>query len=198
MTETVEPTITRLALAEVEGKNKAIHAYDQMIWTVRSGFVTLFFGAWALLFQQLLGVQRLTWLHAGVFGALTVFSGVLAFAAHSIERNYVRRKFRVIASLNELMRQLERDTLSIAELAPNLRIAGDTDAGDPDTPGFSSERSVGRYIYGLSLLALCIGLLLVATGGILDGRLGGEAVPSATLENGVSAPSNISEQQRGR
>jgi hypothetical protein len=73
MSGTVESTITRLALAEVEGKNKAIHAYDQMIWTVRSGFVTLFFGAWALLFQQLLGVQRLSWLHAGVFGALAVF-----------------------------------------------------------------------------------------------------------------------------
>ena len=57
-----------------------------MIWTVRSGFVTLFFGAWALLFQQLLGVQKVSWLHAGIFGALAVFSGVLAFAAHSIER----------------------------------------------------------------------------------------------------------------
>jgi mannose-6-phosphate isomerase-like protein (cupin superfamily) len=82
------------------------------------------------------------------------------------------------------MRQLEQDTLSVALLAPNLRIAGDADAGDPDTPGFSSERSVGRYIYGLSLLALFIGLLLVAAGGILDGRLDGAGVPSATAGPG--------------
>jgi hypothetical protein len=175
---TAESTVTRLALAEVEGKNRAVHAYDQMIWTVRSGFVTLFFGAWALLFQQLLGVRTLTWLQAGVFGALSMFSCLLAFAAHSIERNYIRRKFRVISSLNELMRQLEQDTPTVALLAPNLRIAGDDDTGDPDTPGFRSERQVGRYIYGVSLLAMGAGLLLVLAGVLADRQASGSAPPS--------------------
>ena len=192
MNGTVESTLSRLALAEVEGKNTAIHAYDQMIWTVRSGFVTLFFGGWALLFQQVLGVEKISWLHLGVFGALAVFSGVLAFAAYFIERNYVRRKFRVIASLNELMRQLEQDTPSLALLAPNLRVAGDADAGDPDTPGYSSERSVARYIYGLSLLALFVGLVLVAVGGLLDRRVNAGSVSS------TAAPSILPEQTRGR
>jgi hypothetical protein len=187
MNGTADSTITRLALAEVEGKNSAIHAYDQMIWTVRSGFVTLFFGAWALLFQQLLGLQKLSWLHVGVFGALAAFSCVLAAAAYFIERNYVRRKFRVIASLNELMRQLEEETPTVALLAPNLRVAGDTDAGDPDTPGFSSERSVGRYIYGLSLLSLVIGLLLVAAGGLLDQRARAESASSGAAQTATGA-----------
>ena len=95
-----ETNLSKLAFAEVAGKNQAIHAYDQMIWTVRSGFVTLFFAGWGLLFKELLSVERISWLHGGVFGALGAVSAVLAYAAHSIERNYVRRKFRVIGSLN--------------------------------------------------------------------------------------------------
>jgi hypothetical protein len=36
-----------LVLDEIEGKNKAIHAYDGMVWKIRSGFLTLLFAGWA-------------------------------------------------------------------------------------------------------------------------------------------------------
>ena len=40
--------LQELILNEIKGKNAAIHAYDRMSWTVRSGFLTLFFAAWGL------------------------------------------------------------------------------------------------------------------------------------------------------
>ena len=38
-----EAFITKIILDEITGKNQAIHAYDRMIWTVRTEFLTLFF-----------------------------------------------------------------------------------------------------------------------------------------------------------
>jgi hypothetical protein len=32
-----------------EGKNRAIHAYDGIVWNIRSGFLTLLFGGWSIL-----------------------------------------------------------------------------------------------------------------------------------------------------
>lgn len=45
--------IERLFLEEIGGKNRAIHAYDRMLWTVRTGFLTLFFAGWAILLKAL-------------------------------------------------------------------------------------------------------------------------------------------------
>jgi hypothetical protein len=178
---TIEPMIPRLALAEVEGKNKAIHAYDQMIWTVRSGFLALFFGAWGLLLKDVVNVTQFSWLHAGVLAAFAAFSAVLAYAAQSIERIYVRRKYRVIGSLNGLMHQLELDPISSQSVAPYLQLAGDSTTGDPETPGFQAECSVGRFIYRLSVLALLLALAFVTAGALADGRLGG-ATAAPTVE----------------
>ena len=45
--------VTGLIVGEMTGKNAAIHAYDRMIWTVRTGFLTLLFGAWGLLISSI-------------------------------------------------------------------------------------------------------------------------------------------------
>jgi hypothetical protein len=41
--------ISKIIVDEIGGKNQAIHAYDKMIWTVRTGFLTLFFARWGIL-----------------------------------------------------------------------------------------------------------------------------------------------------
>jgi len=37
------PILHQILLDEVAGKNRAVHAYDHILWTIRSGFVTVFF-----------------------------------------------------------------------------------------------------------------------------------------------------------
>lgn len=45
--------LEKLVLDEISGKNKAIHAYDRMMWTVRTGFLTLFFSGWGILLKAM-------------------------------------------------------------------------------------------------------------------------------------------------
>jgi hypothetical protein len=154
-------TLVELAKGQLEGKNKAIHAYDQMIWTVRSGFVTLFFVAWGFLFKEMLTISKLNSFHFGVIAGLVPISVALAVAAARVERNYVRRKFRVIRSLNSLLDGLKGPTIDIGTVRAELRIAGDTDDALFDIPGYALERTVGYWIYGVSLVGLAAGLVVL-------------------------------------
>ncbi len=43
--------LERMVQAEIGGKYLAVHAYDRMLWTIRSGFATLFFAGWGLLLR---------------------------------------------------------------------------------------------------------------------------------------------------
>jgi hypothetical protein len=45
--------LQKLFLDEITGKNQAIHAYDRMIWTVRTEFLTLFFAGWGILLKSI-------------------------------------------------------------------------------------------------------------------------------------------------
>ena len=154
-------TLVELAKDQLEGKNKAIHAYDQMIWTVRSGFVTLFFVAWGFLFKEMLTISALRNFHLGVIAGLLPISFALAFAAWRVERNYVRRKFRVIASVNNLLEGLNGDSIDAGRVRPELRIAGDTDDTSYTIRGYKVECSAGHRIYAISLVGLIIGLVVL-------------------------------------
>ena len=37
-----------IILGEIAGKNTAIHAYDKILWMIRTGYLTLFYGGWAI------------------------------------------------------------------------------------------------------------------------------------------------------
>jgi len=136
-----------------------------MIWTVRSGFLTLFFGGWGLLLKSLLEVVPLGPQHYSIVGALLLISIALAFAGAHIDRNYVRRKFRVIASLNTLLHELavptQSDGTADANLLDQLRVRGDTDDSSYEIPGYTRERSVGLIIYMVPLSSLAAGLVLM-------------------------------------
>jgi hypothetical protein len=41
--------LEQIVLGEIAGKNRAIHAYDGIVWKLRSGFLTLLFGGWSIL-----------------------------------------------------------------------------------------------------------------------------------------------------
>ena len=45
----------KFVLSEIAGKKAAIHAYDGIVWKIRSGFLTLTFGGWAIMLQSLAG-----------------------------------------------------------------------------------------------------------------------------------------------
>ncbi len=38
-----EELFTKIVLGEISGKNPAIHDYDKMVWSVRTGLLTLYF-----------------------------------------------------------------------------------------------------------------------------------------------------------
>ena len=157
--------LRELAMAEVAGKNAAIASYDSMIWTVRSGYLTLFFGGWGLLLKSLLELVPLKPQHYAIVAALVLISTALAVAGGSIDRNYVRRKFRVINSLNQLLHALAvptgADQAPDANLLDQLRVRGDTDDSSYKISGYTNECRVGRIIYTVPLSALAAGLLLM-------------------------------------
>src|SRR4030042_360890 len=86
---------------EMEGKNQAIHEYDKMLWNLRIGYLTVFFGVWALLIRTVIekGVvpQR-----SQIFFLMTILAFVIAAGAFFVDTNYVRRKYKVIKAMNDL------------------------------------------------------------------------------------------------
>ncbi|MEO8411742.1 MAG: hypothetical protein ABI478_14335 [Propionivibrio sp.] len=81
----------QLVLGEIEGKNRAIHAYDGIVWKIRSGFLTLLFGGWSILLTGIVQTkgkappdyQPLAW---GLF----LFSLGFAFGVRYVDRSYIR------------------------------------------------------------------------------------------------------------
>jgi len=93
------PFVEQIILDEIGGKNNAIHAYDHMLWTVRSGFLTLFFVGWGFLLKGLLDQQHPGAVDEAVTRVMTpmlLVSLGLSVGGFIIDLNYVRRKFRVI------------------------------------------------------------------------------------------------------
>ena len=142
-----------LISSEVAGKNNAIHAYDRMVWTVRSGFLTLVFAGWSLTIKSAIE-NNINLLHVipYVF-MLTGFTLSLAIGAFMIDRNYVRRKFRVITAVNTLMDIITNSDLSDEQTQRNhqlpglLKISGDTDNSSYRSGAYENELLVSRIIY---------------------------------------------------
>ena len=104
---------------EIAGKNNAIHVYDRMIWMVRSGFLTLVFAGWSLMLKAAVENKVDILQIAPYVFMLCGFTLALAIGGFMIDRNYVRRKFRVIKALNGLMEILTNAVVSIASLKSN-------------------------------------------------------------------------------
>lgn len=145
--------LSSLVQNEIGGKYAAIHAYDRMIWTVRSGFLALVFAGWSIIIKSAIETKAALADITPYVLTLCAFSLGLAAGAFVIDRNYARRKFRVIAAINELMQIIttkkmeELDKPVPTELVELLQISGDAANDKHLIPAFANEILVSRIIY---------------------------------------------------
>jgi len=154
-----------LILDGLKGKSTALHAYDRMIWIVRTGFLTLFFVGWGIFVRTLLEKGTVvTTFHVALVAALVIASLALATAGYRIDLNYCRRKSLVVNSYNRIIQAANdyaRDAVLSSTLLNELQIAGDSGVSGYDTEGYKRERTVARYIYTIPLCALGLGIVVV-------------------------------------
>ena len=96
--------LTRDGLIQIglEGKDKAIAAYDEMLWKIRTGYAAVLYGIFTLVVS--LG-DKTKWLFsietAGLV-AVTLITGFTICAA-ALDFSFLRSKFRVIQAKEELV-----------------------------------------------------------------------------------------------
>lgn len=157
--------IKDLISAEIAGKNNAIHAYDKMIWTVRTGYLTLVFAAWSLVIKAGIDQEIDPGENKEYLYILSAFSLVLAIGGYNIDLNYAKRKFRIIKALNELMEILckpdlgQMDPVDRKKLTRLMQVSGDAANQDYRQRSFNYELSILRIIY-VAPLALIAGILV--------------------------------------
>ena len=155
--------LEKVVLGEIEGKHKAIHGYDGIIWKIRAGYMTLLFGGWAIFLK---GIVDASTQPANGYVALAValltFSLGFSLGAWYIDRNYVRRKFRVILALGRLIdqiRQCEGDYLQVpVEL---LKVAGDNGDMPYECSGYDQAVMAGMVVYLAAVVTIIAGVVLV-------------------------------------
>ncbi|MFT3947199.1 MAG: hypothetical protein QM763_09520 [Agriterribacter sp.] len=156
-----ETFIEKITINEIAGKYAAIHAYDGMIWKVRSGFLTLVFAGWSLIIKTAIDNKlNLEDILQYVF-ILSGFSLALAMGGYKVDINYVKRKFRVINGVNELIEIAYSTNINIQseqkELVELLKILGDVHNNKYISRAYTNEINVSRLIYIIpSLLVICI------------------------------------------
>ncbi|UCE89180.1 MAG: hypothetical protein JSW10_12960 [Pseudomonadota bacterium] len=87
----------KLLLDELNGKKIAVQTYDDRIWTIRTGALTLTFAAWGAAIavgENLDTLKSIAWV-------LAVGSFVLLVTGFAVEYFYVLRKYRCIRVLDK-------------------------------------------------------------------------------------------------
>lgn len=159
--------IFRMITDELSGKIKAIHAYDKMIWMIRSGFITLFFAGWGIIFKSVIdnSSQPQCNLHR-VLIAMALISVALSLGAMILDLNYVRRKFRVIDAFDGLMSIIMREDVQIlnnpSQLINYMQVSGDKDNKSYlNVLGYHNECYAGVVIYTVPIIMIAFGVALI-------------------------------------
>lgn len=155
--------LEKLILAEIQSKKLAIHAYDGIVWKIRSGFLTLVFGGWAILLHGLVGETKLD---AGVFQplvwALYLFSLGFTLGAWYVDRSYVRRKFRVIVAVGDLIDSIHSCAEDYRRIPVRLlKIAGDSSDMPYRCQGYGEAIRTELSIYWVPPVIILAALVLV-------------------------------------
>lgn len=145
--------IEKVVMNEVSGKYAAIHAYDGMIWKVRVGFLTVVFAGWSLVVKTAIEKHADFAVIAPFIFILSGFSIALALGGYMIDRNYAKRKFRVIVALNELFQFIT--TVNFGNMASEtssrlldlLKISGDAANNKYASKAYSNEIFVSKIVY---------------------------------------------------
>ena len=103
---------------ELAGKHNAAQVYDERIWKIRTGFLTLTFASWGALLAVGPG---LTAAREGA-GPLLAITLALAIAGFAVEFFYVCRKARCVKVINEM-------SISLYRLLQSTETAGE-EVGD--------------------------------------------------------------------
>ena len=158
----------QILLEEMAGKNAAIHAYDHIIWVVRSGYLTLFFAGWALMLKALVEATPSAESPESIMRYLPmmlVMSAGLTIGGLAIDLNYVIRKFRVIASLDRLMELAfqygdapENAGEDAGDLLATLQIAGDAGFSPFPVPKGRKTAMIAALVVYLTPF-ICLGII---------------------------------------
>jgi len=152
--------LEKLILDEISGKNQAIHAYDKTMWTVRTGFLTLFFAGWGILLKSLVEnpAKAPTAFNNNILIVMVLMSVALGCGGYIVDLNYAKRKFRVIHALDNLISAIVEkqgqvhDGLGGSEVF--LLVAGDKmDENYREVSGYRHEMAVARRIYLMPMIA---------------------------------------------
>jgi len=161
--------LEKIVTDEKAGKNLAIHAYDKMMWTVRSGYLTLVFGGWGFIIKSAIDKGAALVMIKPYILLLAAFTISLSIGAYFIDRNYTRRKFRVIHAINEMMELIMSDDKDKIESNRNeklttlLKISGDADNKTYRFKAYNNEMKVGNVIYMVTcgLIIIIVVYLLI-------------------------------------
>lgn len=151
----------------IDGKNEALHAYDKMMWMVRSGYLTLVFAGWSFIIKAAIeNKYQIEFQKTGPYILiLSAFTLALAFSGYLIDKEYAKRKFRLIISINQLMRQIvlwnydESENINKNEMMELLQISGDADNLNYKSVQYHNEMKIIKTIYltpALIVLAIII------------------------------------------
>jgi hypothetical protein len=139
-----------------------------MIWTVRTGFLTLFFAGWGILLKALIekSSKEPSVLDNRILLVMLLVSVVLGIGGLIIDQNYAKRKFRVIYALDSLMSGLVQtqgqvhDNLGYIEAF--LQVAGDkSDKNYRKVSGYRREATASWTIYLLPIASAMLAVPLL-------------------------------------
>jgi len=138
-------TLEELVRSELQGKDMAIERYDSILWKIRSGYVTILYGAISLLGGAISQfgreIQSLPWL------ALALIWG-FSICAFIIDRGFLRSKIQVVIAKDKLVdisQQLAAgaNNTQFNELSVLLHNSG-------EDPTFPFKSDVHKYLWSWS------------------------------------------------
>lgn len=132
---------------------------------VRSGYLTLVFAGWSLIIKTAIEKQMEFQKMAPYILIISAFSLALALSGYRIDKEYARRKFRVINSINQLTKLMLSRTYDISEykhqdeLTELLKISGDAYNKNYKSGEYNNEISIINTIYSVPSILIVIILL---------------------------------------
>lgn len=162
-----EDLIFKMIMDEISGKIQAVHAYDKMVWTIRSGFLTLFFAGWGIIVKSIVDnssdIQRI--LHP-VLIAMILVSISFSIGGFVIDQSYVKRKFRVIHALDNIMLLMMQKNIQIlsdtSDICNYIQVSGDKDDRlYLEVSGYRPERRAELVIYAIPIIMVTVSVKLI-------------------------------------
>lgn len=154
-----------IVIGEIAGKNAAIHAYDNILWTIRTGYLTLFYGGWAIVLKGILDSGGDFNMFKDVLLVMFAITLSLTVGAYIVDSNYLKRKFRVIYALNSIMECLikngdliEIGNEIIAKIDKHIRVSGDADNKNYETDGYKQAVIAENAIFMITIISLLLSL----------------------------------------